>query len=569
MSEPTVGDDARTDKPPYIFIVYADHDYALAKALKELLDSWGFEAFFCRQEDRDLATSETYRKDLAGKLAEADLVILLLTNAFKYSQYCQAEAGATVTLEKHHIQMMIPPVTVKQIRDISPVLEGRQVVDCGRQDGVIKELRGRLHHEFRERGFPGQRSMDLSADAENAFLTALAKDIEQYSIEPPEQALISAWPSLTDPAIKRSIIEHLRRAVADGTTSLAVVGVSLKYSIEIIGQAIDELARPPGTLEGPLTIELVHMDDQSQILHSLNDAADIDSVQKLLRINWRHTKESWEQRGKEIGLDIVVAEPMAIDYIPQQVGVRIASTRHRYPLWSVLYAGRCSFEHAGEGTRLMVGEREYSFCTSDNPRGRDAIAVFDGYFAQYRTPKHNGAALVPDRYQWIKRLEECVAKYPDISQLTLVSNTCQKLFPLIIPALRRGITVKVYVTDHENLEGINKMMVSALDGRLAEEIVSKLGDKCPGQAELYYLHYQPTFRAALIGESVLGLQAYIGQQAISHTRPLDPAELRLIITRYSRNFSELREVVSRMLQGARADDEPYAVLPAPSHRAGS
>jgi hypothetical protein len=162
-----------------------------------------------------------------------------------------------------------------------------------------------------------------------------------------------------------------------------------------------------------------------------------------------------------------------------------------------------------------------------------------------------------------------VAKYPDISQLTLVSNTCQKLFPLIIPALRRGITVKVYVTDHENLEGINKMMVSALDGRLAEEIVSKLGDKCPGQAELYYLHYQPTFRAALIGESVLGLQAYIGQQAISHTRPLDPAELRLIITRYSRNFSELREVVSRMLQGARADDEPYAVLPAPSHRAGS
>jgi hypothetical protein len=557
-------DDTQAAKPPFIFIVYASHDYALAKKLKELLDSWGFDAFFCRQEDRDLATSETYRKDLAEKLAHADLVILLLSNAFKYSQYCQAEAGATVTMETHHIQMTIPPVTIKQIKDISPVLEGREVIDGGKQDEVIKELHNRLLREFRDRAFPGQHPTDLSDDAESAFLAALAEDIEQYSVEPPEQALISAWPSLTDPAIKLSIIEYLRRAVADGTASLAVVGVSLKYSIKIIGEALDELARSPETLEGPLIIELVHMDDQSQILHSLNDAADIDSVQKWLRINWRDIKEGWEQLGKQIGLDIVVAEPMAIDYIPQQVGVRIASARNRYRHWSVLYAGRCSFEHAGEGTRLMVGEREYSFCTSDDPRGREAIAVFDGYFAQYRTPKHNGVALVPGRYQWIQRLEECVANYPDISQITLVSNTCQKLFPLIIPALRRGITVKVYVTHHEQLKGINKVMVEHLKERLAEEIVSKLGDQCPGQAELYYLHYQPTFRAALIDESVLGLQAYIGQQAISPTRPLDPAELRLIITRYSRNFSELRGVVNRMLQGARADDKPYETLPAAS-----
>jgi TIR domain len=551
MSELTNGDDVPGDKP-FIFIVYANHDFPLARALKELLEAWGFEAFFCRQGTRDLATSETYRKDLAGKLAKADLVILLLSNAFRYSQYCQAEAGATVTLDRHHIQITIPPVSIAQIKDISPVLEGREVIDGGNQDEVIKDLHSRLQEEFKERGHTIERSTETSAEAEGAFLAALSGITWQYSV----------WPSLTEPGTKQSIIEYVRRAVVDGAASLAVVGVSLKYSIEIVGEAIDELASSATPLEGPLTIELVHMDDQSQILHSLNDSADIESVQKWLRVNWQDIKQGWEERGREIGLDIVVAEPMAIDYIPQQVGVRIASSRHRYRLWSVLYAGRCSFEHAGEGTRLMVGEREYCFYTSDDPRGREEIAVFDGYFAQYRTPKHNGAALVSDRYHWIQRLEECVAKYPGISQLTLVSNTGQKLFPLIIPALRRGITVKVYATDPKKLTGVNRKMVAVLTERVAEEIVSKLGDECPGRVEFYNLRYRPTFRAAVIGESVLGLQAYIGQEAISTTRPLDPAELRLIITKYSRHFSELRSVVGRMLQGARADSEPYEVLPA-------
>jgi hypothetical protein len=106
---------------PFIFIVYSDYEHALAKALKGLLECWCFDAFFCRQEIRVLATSKSYRQDLAENLAKADLVILVLSNAFRQSQYCQAEAGATVTLDKPHIQIMIPPVSYPTIKQVSSV----------------------------------------------------------------------------------------------------------------------------------------------------------------------------------------------------------------------------------------------------------------------------------------------------------------------------------------------------------------------------------------------------------------------------------------------------------------
>ena len=555
---------------PFIFIVYSDYEHKLAEALKGLLESWGFDAFFCRQEMRVLGTSRSYRQDLAENLAKSNLVVLLLSNAFRQSQYCQAEAGATVTLDKPHIQIMIPPVGYETIKNVSPVLEGRLIIDGGQSLTVVDELRAQVAGTFAELGLP--RTTDPHAEQACAadFESALAGAIARYRIEPPSRALTGFWDTLTDASA--SIIANIREAVATGATNVAVVGVSLKYSINILSTAIEAAAadaRTSGRPAGPLTIELVHVDDQSHILHSLKDTIDIGNVLLYLRVGWPERKAAWEATCKEAGIEIDVREPVAIDYIPQQVGIRIRGLPADS---SVLYAGSCSFDRRGGEVVLLVGEREYSYYSSRSAdaRATKAIAVFDQYLAQYRSPRHSGATLVLDHHEWIARLEECVSRYPDLDQLVLVSNTSQKLFQLIVPALQRHLTVKVYTSHPELLSPREAALVGSLEERLDEEIASRLPVDWAGAVEFRYSGNPPTFRAALIGDAVLGLQAYTingNAYAAANARhddpqrrtaaPLIPTELRLIVTRYGEHFRKLREMVDR--QCGWADAEPYLV----------
>jgi TIR domain len=281
---------------PRIFIVYENHEQYVAQALQDLLNTWGFDAFFCRQEIRVLATSEGYRQELAENLANADLVILILSNGFQHSPYCQAEAGATVTLKKHQIHITIPPVAADDIKRISPVLEGWELIDGSMPEEVARVLRNRLRGVFKDPGIlePKNAEIELNCGAAKKLRESLDDVIREYKIEPPEQAQIGVWESLTDPRASASIIAHIRRAIADGETNVAVVGVSLKYSIHIITQAINSLAAEGSTSwRGPLTIELVHVDDQSHILHTLKDDIDISSVLRYFRIGWEQTKADW------------------------------------------------------------------------------------------------------------------------------------------------------------------------------------------------------------------------------------------------------------------------------------
>lgn len=566
-------------RQPRIFIVYENHEQQLAQALQDLLLRWGFHAFFCRQEIRELAASEPYRRDLAAELVKADLVILILSNGFQHSQYCQAEAGATATYNKRQIQITIPPVDADQIKRISPVLEGWELIDGSKPDDFVRLLWNKLRGEFKDRHMldPKDAEVDVNCAEGKALRESLADVIQAYRIEPPSHALIGVWDSLTDARTGRSIIAHMKRAVADGEANVAVIGVSLKYSINIISEAINSLvaaARTSSPPRGPLTIELFHVDDQSHILHSLEDTIDIRSVLNYLRIGWDQTKADWEKKCNDIGITVNVADPVAIDYIPQQVGIRIKSVTAE---WSVLYAGRCSFERAGAGTRLLVGEEEYFFYTSParNVRGPKAIEVFDQYVTQYRSPRHNGATLVLDHNEWIARLESCLTNYQGLRELVIVSNTTQKLFPLIVPALSRGLVVKVYTCDPERPELLTEheaATVRSLKERLAKEISDRLGTQCPGRVELRYFHHAPTFRAAVIGDAVLGLQAYTAQEntqaavapdgsAGPQRRPIQtlaPSELRLIVTKHGEHFQRLRTMVNLQCQGA--DERPYAVL---------
>jgi hypothetical protein len=114
-----------------IFIVYASSDVELAESLQRLLDGRGYDAFYCRKTDRESGSAKEYRSFLANKLASADLVILLLSEAFQWSNYCQAEAGMTIALEKNHLPILIPPKNVKDIVTLSPVLEGFPAPSAG------------------------------------------------------------------------------------------------------------------------------------------------------------------------------------------------------------------------------------------------------------------------------------------------------------------------------------------------------------------------------------------------------------------------------------------------------
>lgn len=555
---------------PFIFIVYSDYENKLAEALKGLLESWGFDAFFCRQEIRELGTSQSYREDLAGHLAKADLVILLLSNGFLQSQYCQAEAGATVTFDKHHVQIMIPPVGYSTIKDVSPVLEGRQIIDGGQPLTVVDKLRSQLGAEFAHWALRGTTDPHAELVCAAKLEAALDEAIARYRIEPPSRALIGFWNTLTDAS--DSIIGNIREAVATGATHIAVVGVSLKYSINILTRAIEGAAadaKASGQSQGPLTIELVHVDDQSHILHSLKDTIDIGNVLHYLRIGWPQRKAEWKAICDDAGIEINAEDPVAIDYIPQQVGIRISSLAAD---WSVLYAGSCSFDRRGQEVSLLVGEREYSYYSSRSTdlQATKAIAVFNQYFTQYCSPRHSGATLVLDHHDWIARLETCVSHYPNLDQLVLLSNTSQKLFQLVIPALQRGMTVKVYTSHPDLLSTREAALVESLEEALDEEIATRLPAGWVGAVELRYCRNPPTFRAALIGDAVLGLQAYTingnaytapnGRQDDSQRRtspPLIPTEMRLIVTRHGEHFQKLREMVDR--QCAWADAEPYAV----------
>jgi len=555
---------------PFIFIVYSDYEHDLAAALKALLESWGFDAFFCRQEMRVLGTSRSYRQDLAENLAKADLVILLLSNAFRQSQYCQAEAGATVTLNKPHVQVMIPPVGYATIKDVSPVLEGWEIIDGGQPQTVVDKLRGQLAVKFADLGLPRTTDPHAEQTGAAALEAAIEAAIARYRVEPPSQALTGYWDTLTKAS--DSIIATIREAVANGATDVAVVGVSLKFSINILSTAIEAAAADAiasGKPAGPLTIELVHVDDQSHILHSLKDNVDIGNVLHYLRVGWPERKAEWQATCQAAGIEVDIKEPVAIDYIPQQVGIRIRGLPADA---SVLYAGSCSFDRRGREVILLVGEREYAYYSSRSAdaRATKAIAVFNQYLAQYRSPRHSGATLVLDHTEWIKRLEECVTLYPDLDELVLVSNTSQKLFPLIIPALRRGLTVKAYTSPPDLLSPREAANVESLPEDIDAEIASWLPPGWAGAVELRHTTNLPTFRAALIGDAVLGLQAYTingNAHAAANARPDDaqrrlvtpliPTELRLIVTRYGEHFQKLREMVDR--QCGWADPEPYFV----------
>ena len=80
---------------------------------------------------------------------------------------------------------------------------------------------------------------------------------------------------------RTSIVEHIKRSILNkdhNTENSACRGVSLKYSLDLVTRALDELALCKDDVHElfkdqvkQVQINLVHMNDHSHILSSIND----------------------------------------------------------------------------------------------------------------------------------------------------------------------------------------------------------------------------------------------------------------------------------------------------------
>jgi hypothetical protein len=537
-----------------VFIVYQSNEEKLVEAIKQLVEHWypGSDVFYCRQEDRETRPADGYRKLLRDKLSNASAVILLLSRGFQWSQYCQSEAGAVVVLESEKLRQLavvIPPAIVNAIPEICPVLDGRNVLLAKAPssgvgpDSFVPQLK------FHLRQLLEKHAADFHA-GENELVSIVNNElqsvIDHYLSVPSRREISEIWESIDGNSrdachsIKVNIKKSLERKHSS-LSAVALVGVSLKFSLLLLDEAISELVmehKSPelaGRVGSKITegkvfeILLVHMDDHSHILDALKDAQDIASIQNLHR-----TGEVWFQKWrddcKDIGINLKKPRLVGIDYIPPRIGILIDD--------NVLYAGRCAFEASGVGFRLLVGEREYFHYTNCGERGKAMIREFRSFLEVYDEQILNGVELVGTSEDWLKRLESSILTRPDIHEVILVSQTASRFRPLIKTALKNGISLKIYVQKPDE----NKLPKAVNDtiNRLEERIRQDIRNQTKARAEIYYFDVLPTFRAALIGDATIGVQMYVPADPDSGCN-LTTSPLRIIATKYSSRFKLLRE----------------------------
>lgn len=594
-----------------IFIVYSINEVGLARDLKELFEYWEFSTFYCRQDWKENRLHQDYRANLAKMLKDADLVVLLLSRGFKWSRYCQAEAGAAAITEKRVLSLMIPPATVSELDSIAPVLGGIDIMEakCTQISGdkeweqFHRRLKSRIttaqpapplnfyeqvNDEDSDPPKPSDREKRLLERVDNRIKTI----VERYELEEPERIELDVWPSIqkASPA-RRSIVENIKASLRSQliASELIFVGVSLKFSLGLITDALtqfaDEVCSPPtsATDERPmrmagkkLRITLVHMDDHSHILHALNDQIDIDEIRENFHVGIKKIEESWRLLCDRASLELQDLKIHPIDYIPPRVGILIDDKQ--------FYAGTCYFVEAGKGFRLYVGEREYKYYTSAKPRGVSAIEDFRQYVSVYQKENYNGVVLMPDADRWIAHLRKCIQTYRDVTELVLISQSATKFQPLIIEGLRQGLAIKVYIQAPSKITGAAQARVSDLADRIKWDADNHISSK-KGSVEIYHFTLPPTFRAVVIGQAVLGIQTYVMAHDSSHWNitfedkekhppkvdpssgnsyeSIAPGPLRLIATRFCSQFKALREgMVEHFLNSQGVAKTPFARIDA-------
>jgi hypothetical protein len=514
-------------RKPTIFIAYQSSERRLADSLWALFRAWGCKPFHCRHEQMDNAF---YRKQLRKQLRECDLVVLLLSPEFQWSQYCQAEAGTTMALNKAFIPIIVAPATKESInRDIAQVLEGCDFINSADVDFIAK-LNGRVSTQLRKRKAASRKVMArlarlandrlepleaISGEEEEALADGVAEAVagidRRYRLHQPPRKLFNVWPSLRDEGCFESIVGNIVHSLNSplASTDLVFVGVSLKYSLHCIRAALERVNRlhqgesPP---KKKLAITMVHMDEQAHILHALN-LPDIKIIKDNFVKDWPNAIAKWKTLCEANGIELVEPKPIRIDYLPPMVGILIDD--------SILYAGRCAFHRHGSGEHapleLWVGELPYFFYRIGGHPTADAAAInaireFKACLQAYHECTNNsGVVPVWTSDTWIDRLRGYCLGYDGEEAITFISGTAAKFEPLIRGVLEKGRTrVSVYVHDAET----PSQRIRAVQ----DNVLRNMG-RIPETLEIRCYPHAATFRAAVIGSVAIGLQTYVSEGA--------------------------------------------------------
>jgi TIR domain len=571
------------DKPrePFIFIVYTESELNLAKALKALFEGWGCEAFFDQQDERVHAD---FRDDLRDKIFKCDVVVFLLSREFRWSAYCQSEAGWTMALGKPFIPIIVSPATLEDVNrgDIAPVLSKLHCISTGDPDFLTRlqgsvqsalnqkkqkltELLAKLHeHEGAEWRAPNVFNDTKGAELREKVAIALKNIEENYRLYQPKQTESRSWPSLTDDDCKESIVGVICKSLEDRTkeTVLIVVGVSLKYSLGLITNAIvgfitnapERTSGPPAggaSIRKKLKITLVHMDSEAHILHAMGDEKDIGAIRENFDdVNWARIYETWKELCASVSIELEEPIRHQIDYIPPRVGILIDD--------KFLYAGRCSLRPLGNYElplslvhsnsppppgvnikfNLDVGENEYLFYRRDDAKTKKddtfrAMREFKGSVLAYRLPKFNaGMRPLWESDDWLRELNRYIDGCTDADTVVFISATSQRFAQSIRKARKVGATVEIYL--HSSDPG--SMAIPNLKTRLG------IGDDMDDRIRIFGYQHSPTFRAVIIGDLAIGIQPYtsadLNSRAADMTQKLP---LCLIITRRLNRFADLKK----------------------------
>jgi hypothetical protein len=558
-------------RAPDVFIVYQNSERLLADKLKDLLEAWGYEAFHCRQGDKD---SSAYRSELRRRIRACDLVLLLLSREFQWSPYCQAEAGTTMALEKLFIPILIPPATMEEVNTcIAQVLEGCDFITATDPD-FVPTLKSRVEREIAQsnqklktmvdelrkkadldlRIPPGNDNHKNESICRDNVKTVVNDIVGKYKLYQPKKTLVRSWPSLGDSRCRESIVGNIRCSLESDAqeTSISLVGVSLKFSLSLISKALQSVNRPKDRKKKKLKLTLVYMDYQSHILHALN-VKDVELILRHFEKDWSETLAEWRKLCESASIELCDPVRRRTDYIPPRVGILIDEV--------ILYAGRCTFQPFGDPRHpvfdLRVGENEYLFYRMDNnapaverEQAQAAIDEFNGCLQAYGVCQNNvGITPIWTSDNWINRLIKYIEDYKGVEAITFISGSARRFESLILASLRRGANVKIYVRESGNASRQIKDVTDRIRNNL--ERASSTLERLP-------FWHPATFRAVVIGNVAIGLQIYINAGdkvgGRSHGAEKNPDGARkiplcFIITDCFEHFEDLKKSVLSFADG--------------------
>jgi hypothetical protein len=546
-----------------VFIVYQKHEEKLAENLSKLFELWGLNPFYCRDSSKAHA-HKPYRDYLAEELFRSVLVVLLVSREFEWSKYCQSEAGATITMGKPRIIITIPPVVNDDVSKIAPILEGFNCFNPSPfnanllRESIKGTLKATLNTlSFKKRNVSNQkegieaalnRVEDYKSGSEDE--RALERRIDQtikditdaYAIIPSRRYIVKTWPSIKEESClqaRSSIVIHIKQSLIKKVepTEVILVGVSLKYSLELITKTLRELAdsnEDKAALikdrkeKKKMKISLFHMNEHSHILWAIRDFDDVKMIKENFDIGWADRKKAWAKLAMECSIELDINGPYGIDYIPPHLGICIDDT--------TLYSGRCVFEKGGMEQRLLVGEQEYIHYSSAEAHGMNAIKQFKQALILYGNARYNsGVRLVYSPSEWIEHLKDGLTVLPDCGKITLLSQTATKFTGsgLVDEALRLGLEINLHIQNpsqdtplkiKSHIENVNEHLKDAV----------KRAQNKKGHIRVFYSS-EPAYRAVLIGNELIGYQNYVRMDD-----ELRRGTLRLIVTKASSQFESLK-----------------------------